>query len=111
VVLPLGTIVVLLVAIVLLSESRKERQEKKIKRAVEKLTKEKDQKELAFKNQQVELDKMYQSQAIDNDTYERLSKLITMNEKNFEETINALIFAENLGGKPKKAKMVTQIKI
>jgi len=90
VVLPLGSIVVLLVSYVLLSESRKERQEKKIKRAVEKLTKEKSVKEQAFKSQQEELNKLRETKAIDNDTYERLSTLVRMNEKNLEETISNL---------------------
>ncbi len=111
VVLPLGAIVVLLVATVLLSESRKERQDKKIKRAVEKLSKEKAEKQQAFRSQQSELDKLHETKAIDNDTYERLSTLMRMNEKNLEDTMNALIFAENLGKKPKKIKMVPQIKI
>jgi len=111
VVLPLGSIVVLLVSYVLLSESRKERQEKKIKRAVEKLTKEKSVKEQAFKSQQEELNKLRETKAIDNDTYERLSILVRMNEKNLEETINTLIFAENLGKNPKKTKIAPQIKI
>jgi mannitol-specific phosphotransferase system IIBC component len=109
VVLPLGSIVVLLVAIVLLSESRKERQDKKIKRAVEKISKEKAEKQEAFKNQRAELDKLNQAKAIDNDTYERLSKLMQMSEKHLEDTMNALIFAENMGkkSKPKKATKVS----
>lgn len=114
VVLPLGSIVIVLVAVVLLSESRKERQEKKIKRAVEKLSKEKEEKKQAFKAQQAELDKLKESKAIDNDTYQRLSKLMQMNEKNLEDTMNALIFAENVGkkSKPKKpAKIAPQIQI
>jgi mannitol-specific phosphotransferase system IIBC component len=114
VVLPLGCIVVLLVATVLLSESRKERQEKKIRRAVEKLSKEKEEKQHAFKTQQDELDKLKETKAIDSDTYQRLSKLMQMNEKNLEDTMNALIFAENMGkkSKPKKAaKVAPQIQI
>ncbi|MGD6809431.1 MAG: hypothetical protein ACQCN3_07015 [Candidatus Bathyarchaeia archaeon] len=111
VVLPLGAIVVFLVAAVLLSETRKERQEQKIKRAVEKLTKEKTEKQQVFKNEQAELDKMHDAKAIDNDTYERLSTLMRMNEKNFEDTMNTLLFAENLGKKPKKVKVAPQIKI
>jgi hypothetical protein len=114
VVLPLGSIVVVLVAIVLLSESRKERQDKKIKRAVEKLSKEKEEKQHAFKNQQDELDRLNKSKAIDSDTYQRLSTLMQMSEKNLEDTMNALIFAENVGkkSKPKKAaKVAPQIQI
>lgn len=112
VVLPLGSMIVVLVSYVLLSESKKERQEKKIKRAVEKLVKEKSEKQNAFKTQQEELDKLRETKSIDNDTYERLSTLVRMNEKNLEETMNTLIFAENIGKKPKKTKITApQIKI
>jgi biopolymer transport protein ExbB/TolQ len=101
VVLPLGTIIILLVALVLLSETRKERQEKKIKRAVEKLSKEKTAKEQTFKSEQAELDRLHQLKSIDKDTYDRLTTLMRMNEQQYEETMTALICAENILKKPK----------
>jgi biopolymer transport protein ExbB/TolQ len=111
VVLPLGAIVVLLVVVVLLQETRREVfQDKKIARAVEKLSKEKAEKQQAFRVQQEELDKLHETKAIDNETYERLSTLMRMNEKNLEETMNALIYAKNIGKKPKKTEMPQQIK-
>jgi hypothetical protein len=113
VVLPLGAMIILLVALILLMQTSKELlQDKKIKRAVEKLSKVKAEKQKAFKNQQEELDKLHENKSLDDETYERLSTLMRMNEKNLEDTMNALIYAENIGKKQKKVKMtVPQIRI
>jgi biopolymer transport protein ExbB/TolQ len=101
-VLPLGISIVILVAVIMVMESRKEAfQDKKIKRAVEKLSKEKQEKEQAFRNEQAELDRLHQANSIDNDTYKRLSTLMQMNAKNYEETMNSLINADNIIKKPK----------
>jgi hypothetical protein len=101
VVLPLGVSIVLLVATILILESRKEKyQDKKIKRAIEKLTKEKHEKLETFKNQQAELNKMYESKSIDEDTYERLTKLMCLNMEQYDETMNSLL-RESMSCKPK----------
>ncbi len=101
VVLPLGLSIVLLVATILILEARKEKfQDKKIKRAIEKLTKEKLEKLETFKNQQAELNKMYESKSLDDDTYERLTKLMCLNMEQYDETMNSLL-RESMANKPK----------
>jgi hypothetical protein len=113
VVLPLGAIVVFLVVTILLMETRKEVfQDKKITRAVEKLGKEKTEKEQAFKNQQAELDRLHENKSIDTETYNRLSTLMRMNEQNLEDTMNTLINAKNIGKKQKtKHKLAPEMSV
>jgi hypothetical protein len=101
VVLPLGLSIVLLVVTILIMEARKEKyQDKKTRHAIEKLTKEKHEKLETFKNQQAELNKMYESKSIDEDTYERLTKLMCLNMQQYDETINSLM-RESMANKPK----------
>ncbi len=94
-------------------ESRRELlQDKKIKRAIEKIKKEKAEKQLAFRNEQQELDRLRETQAIDNDTYTRLSALIRMNEQKLEETMDTLLTAKDIAKKPKvkPTKAIPEIK-
>ena len=106
IVVPLSILVITLVATILIMESRWELlQDKKIKRAIEKIKKEKTEKQTAFKNEQAELDRLRETKAIDNDTYNRLSTLLRMNEQKLEETMDTLLTAKDLMRKPKfKAK-------
>ena len=104
IVLPLGISVVSLVIVILVMETRKEVfHDKKIVRAVEKLSKEKMEKEQAFQKERAELDRLHEANSIDNDTYERLTTLMQMNEQKYEETMNALINDNIIS--PKKAKI------
>ncbi len=104
IVLPLGISVVLLVIVIMVMETRKEVfHDKKIVRAVEKLSKEKMEKEAAFQKERSELDRLHEANSIDNDTYERLSTLMQMNEQKYEETMNTLINDNIIN--PKKAKI------
>lgn len=104
IVLPLGISVVSLVIVILVMETRKEVfHDKKIVRAVEKLSKEKMEKEQAFQKERAELDRLHEANSIDNDTYERLTTLMQMNEQKYEETMNALINDNIIS--PKKVKI------
>lgn len=114
VVVPLSILVITLVATILIMESRWELlQDKKIKRAIEKIKKEKTDKQTAFKNEQAELDRLHETKAIDNDTYNRLSTLLRMNEQKLEETMDTLLTAKDLMRKPKfkQKEAIPQIKI
>lgn len=61
----------------------------------------KAEKKQAFQNEQSELDRLRETKAIDEDTYTRLSTLIRMNEQKLEETMDALIYAKDIGKKQK----------
>lgn len=95
IVLPLGTLVITLVGVVMFIARRQDIKQKKIKHSIEKFSKEKENKHVDFQNEQAELDKMLELNALDQDTHERLSLLIKMNEKKLDETIDALISIEN----------------
>ncbi len=113
IVVPLSILVIVLVSTILLMESRRELlQDKKIKRAIEKIKKEKAEKQLAFRNEQQELDRLHETKAIDNDTYNRLSALIRMNEQKLEETMDTLLTAKDIAKKPKvkPTKAIPEIK-
>ncbi len=109
IVLPLGVSVVLLVIVIMVMETRKEVfHDKKIVRAVEKLSKEKLEKEAAFRKERSELDRLHEANSIDNDTYERLSTLMQMNEQKYEETMNTLINENIINTKKAKIKAPQQ---
>jgi hypothetical protein len=86
IVLPLGFMVFLLVAGIMLIVKREEiAKEKKIRR-IEGVLKEKTKQRELMEKQIRELDLMYSSKSIDLDTRERLQTLIKMHEEKEEET-------------------------
>ena len=86
IVLPLGFMVFLLVAGIMLIVKREEiAKEKKIRR-IEGVLKEKTKQRELIEKQIRELDLMYSSKSIDLDTRERLQTLIKMHEEKEEET-------------------------
>ena len=86
IVLPLGFMVFLLVACIMLIVKREEiAKEKKIRR-IEGVLKEKTKQRELMEKQIRELDLMYSSKSIDLDTRERLQTLIKMHEEKEEET-------------------------
>lgn len=102
IVLPLGILVMTLIGVVLFIARRQDIKQKKIKNSIEKFSKEKEKKHSEFKNQQAELDKMLELNSLDQETYDRLSLLVKMNEKKLDETIETLISLENEKNNPKK---------
>jgi uncharacterized membrane-anchored protein YhcB (DUF1043 family) len=110
IVLPLGVVIGILVITILFVDSKKEIiRDKRIQRAIEKFKQEKAQKQQEFYNEQTELNRLYETKAIDSETYKRLSTLLQMNAQKLEETMNVLVYAENLK-QPKPAKTQPKIK-
>ncbi len=108
IVIPLGIVIGLLTITILFIDSRKDIiRDKKIRRAVEKFKQEKAEKQQEFYNEQTELNRLYETKAIDSDTYKRLSTLLQMNEQKLQETMNVLTYAESL----KQSKPTKQPKI
>ena len=86
IVLPLGVLVFLLVAGIMLIVKREEiAKDRKIRR-IETVLKEKTKQRELMEKQIRELDVMYSSKSIDSDTHERLKTLIRMHEEKQEET-------------------------
>ena len=86
VVLPLGVIVFLLVAGIMLIVKKEEiAKERKIRR-IDAVLKEKTKQREAMEKQLSELDAMCSSKSIDSDTYKRLQTLVRMNAEKQEET-------------------------
>ena len=97
IVLPLGIVIGILVIIILFIDSKKDIiRDKRVQRAIEKFKQEKAEKQQEFYNEQTELNRLFETKAIDSDTYTRLSTLLQMNEKKLEETMNVLTYAESL---------------
>jgi hypothetical protein len=86
IVLPLGFMVFLLVAGIMLIVKREElAKEKKIRR-IDAVLKEKTKQHELMEKQMRELDVMYNRKSIDSDTHKRLKTLIRMHEEKQEET-------------------------
>lgn len=111
IVLPLGMIVITLIGVVLFIARREDIKQKKIKHSIEKFSKEKEKKHVDFRNEQTELDRMLKSSVLDQETYERLSLIVKMNEKDLDETIGALISIENEKKTRKKEPVVSPPKV
>lgn len=102
IVLPLGMLVVTLVGVVLFIARKQDIKQKKIKHSIEKFSKEKEKKQAEFKSQQSELNRMLELNSLDQETYDRLSLIVRMNEKKLDETIDELISLEKEKKNPKK---------
>ncbi len=86
IVLPLGAMVFLLVAGIMLIVKRGEiAKERKIRR-IDAVLKEKTEQRELMEKQVRELDVMYSNKSIDSDTHKRLQTLIRMHEEKQEET-------------------------
>jgi hypothetical protein len=109
-VLPLGIVIGILVITILFIDSRKDViRDKRIQHAIEKFKQEKAEKQQEFHDQQIELNRLHETKAIDSGTYKRLSTLLQMNERKLEETMNVLAYAESLK-QPKLSKNQPKIK-
>ena len=95
VVLPLTISVIALISIILLISHKTELKEKKVAREVNKFLKEKEKKKEEFQRQHQELDSLLKGNSIDNQTYERLSILIKMNEEKLNQATDLLGFVNN----------------
>lgn len=104
IVLPLGLLVVILTVVILYIARRADIKKRQIERSIEKIKKEKTKKQEVFRTEQSELERLRDGNVIDLDTYERLSLLIKMNEKKFDETMDSLIAMEDLKKSVKKKK-------
>ncbi len=107
----MGMIVITLIGVVLFIARREDIKQKKIKHSIEKFSKEKEKKHVDFRNEQTELDRMLKSSVLDQETYERLSLIVKMNEKDLDETIGALISIENEKKTRKKEPVVSPPKV
>jgi hypothetical protein len=86
IVIPLGVIVFLLVAGIMLILKKEEIAKEKKVRRIESVLKEKDKQREMSKKQLRDLDVMYDNKSIDADTYKRLQAIVRMHEEKQEET-------------------------
>lgn len=86
IVLPLGVMVFLLVAGIMLILSRHEIAKKRKIRRMDAVLKEKDKRRESAEKQLKELDTMYANKSLDTDTYNRLQTLVRMHAEKEEET-------------------------
>jgi hypothetical protein len=86
IVIPLGAIVFLLVAGIMLILKKEEIAKEKKVRRIDAVLKEKTKQREQTEKQLGELDTMYHGKSIDADTYKRLQTLLKMNAEKQEET-------------------------
>lgn len=86
IVLPLGVMVFVLVAGIMLILSRHEIAKKRKMRRIDGVLKEKSKQRESTEKQLIELDTLYGNKSIDKDTHDRLQTLVRMHAEKEEET-------------------------
>jgi uncharacterized membrane protein YhiD involved in acid resistance len=95
-VLPLGIIVVVLVASIYYYAHKEEIARRKTKKLVQAYVKEKAKRQEAVNRELAKIDKLFEDKSIDKETCERLKNvLIVMHEKEREETTDILKYVTN----------------
>lgn len=90
IVLPLAFLIFSLVAGIIIISKRQEIRERRKARRINAYLKEKSKQQGLMENQLNNLDKLFQNNSIDKDTYERLKTIVRMSADKTEETVEVL---------------------
>src|SRR4030066_444123 len=90
IVLPLGILIITLVAAIILISQREEIANKRKTRRIDAYIKEKAKQRQLLDKELADLEQLLRNKSIDEDTYKRLIKLIEMNEEKQEKTFALL---------------------
>src|SRR3989337_4466462 len=90
IVLPLGILVVTLLAAIILISQKEEIAHKRKTRRIDAYFKEKAKQRQLLDKELADLEQLLTNKSIDKDTYKRLKKLVEMNEEKQEKTVDLL---------------------